>query len=324
MGPGQGVKGGVVGISTDITERIETENELRRREALLAEAQELAHLGSWDWELPSGRVRWSDECYRIVGRDPKEFVPTFDSLLSCVHPDDRQRMRAATDAALSTGEYSLEHRVTRPDGEVRVVSARGRVEFDGDGTALRMVCAVLDVTERKEAERELEWRALHDPLTHLPNRTLLMDRLAQALRAADRHAETPGVLFLDIDRFKSVNDELGHEAGDELLIVTGRRLREALRAGDTLARVGGDEFVAVCEDVSTEEELMANGERMRRRFADPFEIGGEPRKVSASIGVALAGSPDEDPGRLIQRADRAMYAAKQHGRDRVEAAGDGD
>jgi diguanylate cyclase (GGDEF)-like protein/PAS domain S-box-containing protein len=314
---------GAVGISPGIAERLAAEDELRRREALLAEAQELAHLGSWEWDARSGRIRWSDECYRIVGRDQQEFSPSYDSFLGCVHPDDRERVRAATDAALASGEYSLEHRVVRPDGQVRTVLSRARVELDVDRTPLRMVGAVLDITERKETERELEWRAVHDPLTHLPNRTLLLDRLAQALRAADRHGGTPGVLFLDVDNFKSVNDALGHEAGDELLVATGRRLREVLRSSDTLARVGGDEFVAVCVDVATEAELVASGERMRARFADPFEIGGQLRNVTASIGVALAAGPDEDPGRLIQRADSAMYAAKQHGRDRVEPAADG-
>ena len=309
---------GVVGISTDITTRIEAEDELRRREALLADAQALANLGSWEWHPHTGRVEWSDECYRIVGRAPENFVPSFEALLSCTHPDDRDLLRAATEEALATGRYAVEHRIIRPSGEERVVSSKGHVDFDVDGSPLRMVGAVLDVTEHKAAQRELELRALHDPLTGLPNRTLLLDRLGHALLTARRRGAAPGVLFLDLDRFKSVNDEYGHEAGDALLVEVAARLKGALRASDTLARISGDEFVAVCEEARSSEELVDAAERLRGVFGEPFPVVGRGRRVTASIGVALSAGPDEPPERLIRRADIAMYAAKERGRDRVE------
>jgi diguanylate cyclase (GGDEF)-like protein/PAS domain S-box-containing protein len=437
---------GVVGISTDITRRTEAEKSLRRREALLEEAQVLAHLGSWEWNIVNDEVIWSEECYRIVGHDPEEYEPSFESLLGCVHPDDRARLRQAADAALVDGRYELEHRVLRPDGEVRVVCSSGRVDFDVDRTPLRMVGAVLDVTEQKrrqgelvareallsaaheltgtggwewdiesgavtwsdgmyrifgvapgefdgtygggtefvhpdereisrkrvermletgepmdadvrivrpdggvrvlrsrakvvadeegrpvriigalddvtervQAQRELVRRALHDDLTGLPNRGLLLDRLEHAIGVARRQDSFPGVLFLDLDHFKSVNDEQGHDAGDELLVQVAERLRTALRSGDTLARVGGDEFVVVCEGVDSPQDLLATAERLRASFAEAFEVAGRARQVTASIGVALAGAPHEDPELVVRQADRAMYTAKQRGRNRVE------
>ena len=163
---------------------------------------------------------------------------------------------------------------------------------------------------------ELRAQALQDPLTGLPNRTLLLDRLSHALRRLRRRPGGVAVLFCDVDRFKVVNDSLGHQAGDELLIAAARRIERGLRAGDTATRFGGDEFVVVCEDVHNEAQAAEVAERLAASLAEPFLLRGEDIYLTASIGVAVTGNPDDDPRSLVRDADAAMYEAKAHGRSR--------
>jgi diguanylate cyclase (GGDEF)-like protein len=163
---------------------------------------------------------------------------------------------------------------------------------------------------------ELRAQALQDPLTGLPNRMLMLDRLSHALKRLRRRPGGVAVLFCDVDRFKVVNDSLGHQAGDELLIAAARRIEAGLRAGDTATRFGGDEFVVVCEDVHNEAQAAEVAERLAASLAEPFLLRGEDIYLTASIGVAVTGDPDEDPRSLVRDADAAMYEAKAHGRAR--------
>jgi diguanylate cyclase (GGDEF)-like protein len=184
--------------------------------------------------------------------------------------------------------------------------------------------------ERQRAERRLVRLALRDPLTGLPNRVLLADRLEQALaRAARAPADEPGreglggqlvLMFVDLDGFKSVNDRLGHHCGDQVLIQVGRRLRAELRGSDTVARLGGDEFTVVCEGVADDVAAMALAERLGSSVAQPYLLDDGPAEVTAAIGVAVAQPGQEDAGRLLRRADAAMYAAKRDGRGRCAMA----
>ncbi|HET8672901.1 MAG TPA: diguanylate cyclase, partial [Thermoleophilaceae bacterium] len=191
---------------------------------------------------------------------------------------------------------------------------------DDDVNFLQAVANVLAAAiERRRNEQETRHRALHDPLTGLPNRDLFRDRLQHALARARRRDTTLAVLFLDLDNFKYVNDTLGHEAGDELLRLLAPRLSDAIRAGDTLARFGGDEFVVLCEDIAGEREAVEIAERVRRCFATPVTLaGGGTQHVSASIGVALPSEGHDVPDSLLRDADAAMYRAKQRGRARFE------
>ncbi|HET9443484.1 MAG TPA: EAL domain-containing protein, partial [Acidimicrobiales bacterium] len=174
------------------------------------------------------------------------------------------------------------------------------------GSALHNTCLI----------EELRTQALHDPLTGLPNRSLLVDRLAQALRHLRRRPGWVSVMFCDIDRFKVVNDSLGHQAGDELLVEVSRRIERGLRQGDTATRFGGDEFVVVCEDLIDEAAATHLAERLAAILAEPFRLRGESIYLTASIGVAVTSSPDDDPMALIRDADAAMYEAKNRGRAR--------
>ena len=174
-----------------------------------------------------------------------------------------------------------------------------------------------DALERQATEDRIRHRALHDALTGLPNRVLFLDRLEHALARLRRRGTKAAILFLDLDRFKLVNDSLGHQVGDELLAAAAPRLRQAVRASDTVARFGGDEFGILLEDISGEREAVETAERIAAVFTRPFVLAGSEHFVTTSIGIALA-QGGELPEELIRDADAAMYRAKERGRARYE------
>src|SRR3954463_8274779 len=191
-----------------------------------------------------------------------------------------------------------------------------------DAATLRRAVAL--AIERKRVEARLAHQALHDDLTGLPNRALFIDRLGQALSRLGRHATSLAVLFLDLDRFKAVNDNMGHAAGDELLRAVGERLAGVLRVGDTAARLGGDEFAVLCEDVAGERHAIGVAERVAETLREPFHLGGGDEVfVGTSVGIALATQGTEDPDVLVREADAAMYRAKERGGGVYEVFDDG-
>ena len=303
------------GVLFDMTDRKQAEEAVRESEVRLAETQRLAHLGGWEWDVRTGRISWSDEVYRIYGLVPQEFVPSFEKFLQVVHPDDREMIEGVIKGALNKHKpYDLEHRVVRSDGEVRVVHRRAEVIRDEAGEPLRIVGTVHDITERKALEDRLEHRALHDPLTDLPNRTLFVDRLGQALgRTRRQRGRKVAVLFVDLNNFKVVNDSLGHEMGDRLLTVLAERTRRSLRPGDTLARFGGDEFTILVEDIQDPADAIQVAERITADLRRPFVLKGREIFASASIGVALGEFSTKGAEDLLRDADTAMYRAKESG-----------
>ncbi len=187
-----------------------------------------------------------------------------------------------------------------------------------------MVGTAQDVTERRRFERELAHQAVYDSLTGLPNRTLLLDRLTQALARVGRHERGLALLFIDVDNFKAVNDSFGHSVGDRLLIDVGDRLRGTLRSSDTVARFGGDEYVMLCEEVHGEHDGVGAAARVEAAFNEPLMLEGESHRISVSIGVAVASSAAATPDDLLRDADTAMYNAKELGRGRFELFRTGD
>ena len=183
-----------------------------------------------------------------------------------------------------------------------------------DGTSYRFNAFVHDISERKTFERQLEHQALHDPLTSLPNRVLLLDRLRHALARGRRDRSSVALLFIDLDRFKAVNDSLGHEAGDRVLIGVADRVTGVLRPGDTVARLGGDEFIVLCEDVQTKEDVTVIADRVLACLNQPFALPGGDAFISCSIGIALATADGRDAEELLGDADMAMYRAKERGK----------
>jgi diguanylate cyclase (GGDEF)-like protein len=192
---------------------------------------------------------------------------------------------------------------------------RGAQDYQVKGRAdgYQLSRAVRYAIERKRAELEMAHRATHDELTELPNRTLFLDRLELTLGRLERRSRAAAVLFLDLDRFKDVNDRFGHDAGDQLLLSVADRLRYLVRPGDTVARFGGDEFMLLCDDISSEEDAIAVADRLGAELELPFEIGEVEVTVGASIGIAMADDRSRSPEALVREADRGMYAAKRRG-----------
>ena len=249
----------------DVTERRRFEEALRRSEGNLAEAQRIAHVGSWEYDVVKDEAYWSDEMYRIFGFEPQSFAPTLDRVIDAIHPDDREGVRRTFEKALERGDaHDMDYRVVWSDGSVRAVNARYETTRDEGGRAIRLAGTAHDVTERKALEEELAHRAFHDPLTDLPNRALLMDRLGQALARKERRGGEVAVLFMDLDNFKHVNDSMGHEAGDALLVEAARRIWSCLRPEDTVSRLGGDVFCVLLEEVAGEAEATDVAERVIR------------------------------------------------------------
>jgi diguanylate cyclase (GGDEF)-like protein/PAS domain S-box-containing protein len=236
-----------------------------------------------------------------------------------IHPNDQPGAAHHLRELLSGKATSckLEQRHCHADGHFIWVVVSLSVVRDTGGRALYLIAQFEDVTERKRAESQLTHQALHDSLTGLANRALFLDRVELALNRVQRSGSSAAVLFLDIDRFKVVNDSLGHDRGDELLRAVGERLRELLRPIDTIARIGGDEFTILCEETG-ERDAVAVAQRILDALAEPFEVGGADVFVTASIGIVLSSNASADPGHLISDADAAMYRAKENGKARYE------
>ena len=453
-------------------------------ERSLAEAQQLARIGSFAWDLESGAVNWSEALYSVFGVDPESYEPSYEGYLAGIHADDRDRVeKLLAEAVTRSGAFSHQYRYLHPDGRLHTFHARGEVVTGEDDRPATMVGTCQDVTEREQAqtqalqraeaqaavadlgeralegveistllrdavtsvssllgtevaavleateddfivraavdaqsemvgtrvpagdrsqagytllcknpvvvrdwdeetrferpavlrqegsrsgmtviigggeapfgvlgtqsakqrdfdeddinflqsvanvlataiqrrriEEEIRHQAVHDPLTNLPNRSLFSDRLAQALAHARRQTTSVAVLFLDLDQFKLVNDSHGHEAGDELLRAVAPRISDTLRAVDTVARFGGDEFGILIEDVETERDATRAAERIAAALSRPFVLRGREHFVTATVGIAI-GEGSEAPEALIRDADAAMYRAKDRGRGRYE------
>jgi len=300
-------------LAIDATARLAVSRALGESRAALAEAQELAHLGSFETDLASGETRWSTELYRIVGVDPAVEGPTL--LYQFDHPDDAIAIGREVDRARREGgSYTIEHRICTRDGRERCVYERGQFFHEG-GQPRRLIGAILDITERKRAEERLRFLAHHDVLTGLPNRTLLTERLAAAVRRAAASTEPVVVFFLDIDRFKSINDTISHAAGDHVLRELAARLAGTVRDDAMVARPGGDEFAIVFE--GDEDDALALADRLCATLAQPVAYGDSALSVSASIGLALHPRDGATPDELLRSADTAMYAAKARGGNAV-------
>ena len=290
--------------------------ELVRSETSLAEAQSIARIGSWEVDLVTNHVSWSRELYRLFdfGLDEE---PSHEALIERTHPEDQaSAIEAIVTAMDDFTPFVIEHRLLLADGTIRWIRARGRLEVDAAGRPERLHGTAQDITDQRTAEEALVHQAFHDPLSGLPNRLLFRDRLSQALKRLSREPSTVGVIYVDIDRFKVINDSLGHPVGDQLLLATATRLAALVRPGDTLARIGGDEFVVLCEGLSGEAEAIFVADRFCAAMIEPLAWDGGELVISVSAGVAVATSTLVSPDSLLRDADVAMHRAKSEGRAR--------
>ena len=303
-------------------ERRRSDRELRESEERYALAAEGAHDGLWDWDLTTDEMRFSPRWRRLVdAEEDGEVAADPGEWLDRVHPDDRPGLEAALENHLSGRDdhFEHEHRLRTDSGEERWVVNRGVALRRDDGTPYRMAGSMNDITARKRAEAQLAHDAMHDPLTNLPNRALFRDRLDLALRRARRDDEEHcAVLFVDLDRFKHVNESLGHEAGDEMLREIGERLASVLRPGDTIARLGGDEFALLIDEVDSVAEATHVAQRILAVLGDEIVVSAEGIFPSASVGIAMSVSGYQRADDMIRDAEIAMYRAKASGKDGYE------
>ncbi len=305
---------GVLGVARDISEKQKNDEELRRKGHDLSEAQSLAHIGSWRFDIHSNCLEWSDETYRIFGMEIGSSI-SYESFLLCIHSDDRAGVDRAWQKALLDGvNYEIEHRII-VNGTVKWVIEHAKLEVDTSGDLVRGVGSVQDITHHKLYAQQLEKMANYDVLTGLANRSFLLSNLQKTINKVTRKGGIVALLLFDLDRFKDVNDSFGHAAGDELLKQVSGRFRERLRDGDMIARLGGDEFAIVLDNLAYAEDAGAIADEMIVSLGKSYPLSdGIMVHIGASVGIVLAPTHGSEGLELLQFADAALYRAKEEGR----------
>ena len=304
---------------------------LIKSEARLGLAQRIAKIGNWEWRPDTNQFTASAELCRLMGIRSQDFAGTFDAFIQLVHAEDRDRVDEALKRILSKRvPCDIDHRLVLPNGVDFTVNLQAEAVFDDQMKALSIVGMAQDITDRKQSEREIHRLAYFDSLTGLPNRVLFIDRLTQALLHARRYRTTLATLFLDLDRFKVINDTLGHNIGDLLLKSVAERLTESVRHSDSvcrsvgkeenhsLARLGGDEFTVLLTNLRDVQDAGKVARRILESLAQSFFIEGREIFVTASVGIAIFPVDGESVDALLKNADSAMYHAKEHGRNNVQ------
>jgi diguanylate cyclase (GGDEF)-like protein/PAS domain S-box-containing protein len=305
----------------EIQLRRQAEDALRESEERYALAVKGANDGIWDWDLRTNQIFYSSRWKAMLGYQENEVSGTTGEWFNRVHTEDAERLQLDIAAHLKgvTLQFENEHRILHKDGAYRWVLSRGIAVRSQDGTATRMAGSMSDITDRKYAEAKLLHNAFYDPLTNLPNRALFMERLRFAVERAKRHADyLYAVLFLDLDRFKNVNDSMGHLAGDQLLVSISRRIEAGRRSTDTIARLGGDEFVVLLDEINGSEDAIQIADWIQDALGQPFHLEGHEVEMTASIGIVLSTNGYERNEDVLRDADIAMYTAKANGKNRYE------
>lgn len=305
-------------LARELKQRQNADARTRASEERLAHALDSGSDGLWDWDLTTRTVWVSDRWYLMLGYGIGEFEVRAETWRGIAHPDDAERALATMREHLRgrIPVYECEYRLSTKDGGYIWVLTRGKVVArDQAGRALRMVGTQIDITQRKQAERQIAHMATHDGLTELPNRALFGDRLDHALATARRHGDAFAVMVCDLDRFKAVNDTLGHPAGDALLCVTAQRLRSVIGDGDTVARLGGDEFAIIACHLAGPQGASILAQRVIEAVGRPIDLDGHTASVGVSIGIAFGDDANLQPDTLYKQADTALYRAKMAGRN---------
>ena len=304
-----------LGIQNDVSERVERERQLRGMLERERFAFEFAQLGTFELDVRDGRIQCSDIMRHLFGLAPGDGF-TLAQLREIIIGEDRTTFDDALKFCLAGhSPLNLEYRVIWADGTGHWLHSRGDVLPSPDGVPRRVLCLTQDVTQRRETESQARFIAHHDALTGLPNRALLNDRLQLAISMARRERRRVAVVFLDLDRFKEINDSLGHQVGDALLKAVAARLTSSVRDTDTICRLSGDEFIALLPGVHDSGEVSRIVGNMHAGLAKPFQVDGVEMRVTASVGVALYPDDADSIDLLMRNADAAMYHAKGSGRN---------
>jgi len=302
--------------------------ELRRSRERLANAQRLARMGSWHLDFASGEMEVSEELRLLVDLPPAPQVVSLDAFRARVHPDDLPGLEAAALQCRTDGTpLHCDHRVVLADGSERIFQTQAQLAHDADGRPSGLEGTAQDVTDRRRVEEQIRWLAYHDSLTGLGNRRLFRERLDFAVAQAGRTRTPLGVLFLDLDHFKRINDTFGHTQGDRLLQAVADRLVRSVRESDVVARLesppaisrlGGDEFTVLLTEVADPGDLAKVARRLLEVLQRPISLGGHDVVITGSVGIATWPSDGSDSETLLRNADAAMYHAKERGRNNVQ------
>ena len=298
-------------------ERKSIEEALRESQERYFLAVQGANDGIWDWDLKSNRIYYSPRWKAMLGFIDNEIQNQPVEWLKRIHAEDFHKVHAALTSHLQgySQHFEIEYRIQNKTMNYLWVLARGLVVRDKGGKPTRMAGSQTDITSRKRAEEQLLFDAFHDTLTGLPNRALFMDRLTQAIERKKRRNDYMfAVLFLDLDRFKVINDSLGHPIGDKLLVACARILESSLRSIDTVSRLGGDEFILLLDDIKHVDYAQEVAERIQQAFRTPVQLDGHNVVVSASIGIVHSTLEHDNSDDILRDADIAMYKAKTLGR----------
>jgi diguanylate cyclase (GGDEF)-like protein/PAS domain S-box-containing protein len=305
----------------EITERQKVEDALRESEERYALAVRAANDGLWDWNLKKNLVYFAPRWKHMLGFTDDEIGDNPNEWFNRVHPDDVTQLKTNISAHIKglSAHFECEYRIQHSNGSYRWMLSRGMAVMGKEKTALRLAGSQTDITLRKQAEIKLLHDAFHDSLTELPNRSLFIDRLNHVIERGKRDGKhIYAVIFLDLDRFKDVNDSLGHLTGDQLLIATAHLLQSILRPMDTVARLGGDEFVILLEDIRDVSDVTRVADRIQKKLMAAALLPGHTIYMSASMGIVLSSTGYERPEDILRDADTAMYRAKENGRSRFE------
>lgn len=308
-------------LARDITARKQAEDALRESQERLTLALEGGEFGVWDIDLKTGAPTLSPMLWRMLGYEPGEAGGAGELGMGKLHPEDQARIAQAFDDFVSgrTPQFAEEFRLRTKSGEWLWVLSRARiVRRDADGTPLLVSGVQMDISERKRAEEDARIVSLHDPLTGLPNRALIYEFGGHMVSAARRAHHKLAVLFVDLDRFKQVNDTYGHQTGDDLLREVSNRIRGSVRGEDLTGRLAGDEFVAVLSPIRSEHDVTHAADKVLQAVGSPYRLRGIELQMSPSIGIALYPDDASDIEGLINLADAAMYLAKQRGRNNYQ------
>ena len=297
-----------------------TRSELETSRARLARAQRIARLGTWDWNLKSGALIGSELCYAILGIDQAAAAVSVEAFLATVHGDDLGELKAAFERLMRDGgSLQSEIRLTPASGEIVFVRFEAEVEHDAAANIIGITGTAQDITQRRQAEAQIRALANFDTLTGLPNRRMFRERFAQAIESAAQRNTSLAALFVDLDRFKQINDTQGHGAGDAVLREVAERLNRCVRSGeggaDIVARFGGDEFVVLLGEVVDSRHIHVVAERILEVMRKPFPVNGRENFISASVGIARYPEDGSDADSLLRNADAAMYSVKSLGRN---------